>query len=271
MKMGRDKLFYYILNNTPNMHKVKKSDIEEYLKRNQVHVINSRQYKTKEIKSYDAKYPLHILQMDLIDYSKKPARQFNYILVVLDLFSRFVWTFALTKKQPDKVLAAFMKINFDRKPKKIVSDNGSEFLAEFQQYLKKEGIKHVFTNPHSPFQNGNVERFNGTYKKLLEGNKMTSGKTWVDYMKDMTKLYNSNVHSSTGFPPKIALKAQVNDEVFENIREKQEKRNANKEDVNREAVFNVGDKVRLKVPKGKLGKHSVNNFTRELYVVKNIR
>lgn len=44
--------------------------------------------------------------------------------------------------------------------KVVQTDNGLEFLGEFEKYLSKLGIKHVFTYPRCPKINGVVERFN---------------------------------------------------------------------------------------------------------------
>jgi hypothetical protein len=47
--------------------------------------------------------------------------------------------------------------------KKIRSDNGSEFKnLQVEEYLEEEGIKHEFSAPYTPQQNGVVERKNRT-------------------------------------------------------------------------------------------------------------
>ena len=44
--------------------------------------------------------------------------------------------------------------------KTVQTDNGLEFLGEFEIYLNKVGIRHLFTYPRCPKINGVVERFN---------------------------------------------------------------------------------------------------------------
>jgi hypothetical protein len=47
--------------------------------------------------------------------------------------------------------------------KKIRSDNGSEFKnPQVEEFLEEEGIKHEFSAPYTPHQNGVVERKNRT-------------------------------------------------------------------------------------------------------------
>lgn len=47
----------------------------------------------------------------------------------------------------------------------IQTDNGSEFLDEFDHCCQTNNFKHLFTYPHSPRINGVVERFNRTIKE----------------------------------------------------------------------------------------------------------
>jgi transposase InsO family protein len=52
---------------------------------------------------------------------------------------------------------------FELKLKKIRSDNGSEFKnLQVEEFLEEEGIKHEFSAPYTPQQNGVVERKNRT-------------------------------------------------------------------------------------------------------------
>jgi transposase InsO family protein len=47
----------------------------------------------------------------------------------------------------------------------IQTDNGSEYLGEFDRYVISKGFKHVFTYPRCPKINGCVERANRTLKE----------------------------------------------------------------------------------------------------------
>lgn len=44
----------------------------------------------------------------------------------------------------------------------VQTDNGSEFLGDFHEYLEKSNLTHSFIYPHSPRINGYIERFNWT-------------------------------------------------------------------------------------------------------------
>lgn len=47
----------------------------------------------------------------------------------------------------------------------IQTDNGSEFLGDFHEYLEQRKITHLFTYPRSPRVNGAIERFNRTIQE----------------------------------------------------------------------------------------------------------
>ena len=69
----------------------------------------------------------------------------TYILVVQDVFSRFIWTEALLNKRPQTVAAAFQQI-LDRAsviPKALQSDGGAEFGGPFQALLAANNIMYT--------------------------------------------------------------------------------------------------------------------------------
>lgn len=47
----------------------------------------------------------------------------------------------------------------------VQTDNGSEFLDEFEEYCQSQNLIHLFTYPHSPKINGVIERFNRTIQE----------------------------------------------------------------------------------------------------------
>jgi transposase InsO family protein len=112
--------------------------------------------------------PLELLHKDLfgpiayisIDGSK-------YCLVIVDDYSRFTWVFFLQEKsQTQETLKRFLRRaqnEFGLRIKKIRSDNGTEFKnSQIEGFLEEEGIKHGFSYPYTPQQNGVAERKNRT-------------------------------------------------------------------------------------------------------------
>jgi hypothetical protein len=74
--------------------------------------------------------------------------------------------FLQEKSQTQETLKGFLRWaqnKFGLRIKKIRSDNGTEFKnSQIEGFLEEEGIKHEFSSPYMPQQNGIVERKNRT-------------------------------------------------------------------------------------------------------------
>lgn len=65
-------------------------------------------------------------------------KSIKFLLVVIDIFSRFVWVQSLKNKNGKEVVKGFQQIlHKGRKCKKLRTDKGSEFTNRLlQQYIK---------------------------------------------------------------------------------------------------------------------------------------
>lgn len=87
-----------------------------------------------------------------------------YFVSIVDVFSRYAscrLVKSLTAKNILDVYLEFVEA-YPNQVRQVQTDNGHEFLGEFDQYLTKQNIPHAFTYPRSPKINGVVERFNRT-------------------------------------------------------------------------------------------------------------
>ena len=84
----------------------------------------------------------------------------------------------------------------------VQTDNGLEFLGEFERYLKKSNIKHIFTYPRCPRINGVVERYNRSIQEeFINYNLHTLHdlKTFSFNLADYLLFYNcQRVHKTLG-------------------------------------------------------------------------
>lgn len=88
---------------------------------------------------------------------------YNYFLTVVDDFSKASWVFLFSSKTqvPSfiKNFTVYVKNQLSKSVKVIQSDNGTEFTNnDVQNYLQSLGIVHHTSCPHTPQQNGHVER-----------------------------------------------------------------------------------------------------------------
>ena len=113
------------------------------------------------------KCPMEVLACDFTELPSSSG--FRYLLVIIDVFSRYPMAFPLrdmtTKSVIEKFSEVFSQFGF---PDAILSDQGSQFESrEFLQFLEKFHIKKLRTNAYHPAGNGLCERFNGTLKRSL--------------------------------------------------------------------------------------------------------
>jgi transposase InsO family protein len=133
--------------------------------------------------------PLKMLHMDLfgpVTYISIGGNKYD--LVIIDDYSRFTWVFFLQdKSETEEMLKKFLRMpqnEFDAKVKKIRSDNDTEFKNnQVQDFLYEEDIKHVFSAPYSPQQNGVAKRKNCTLiemTRIMLDKYKTSDQFWVE-------------------------------------------------------------------------------------------
>lgn len=94
----------------------------------------------------------------------------------------------------------------------VQTDNGSEFLGVFDDYLTQQNVTHYFSYPRSPKVNGYIERFNRTLQEeFIE----RCDAWWYDLTAGDQKLtkyltwYNAQrPHASLGYRPPLAYVQQ---------------------------------------------------------------
>ena len=117
--------------------------------------------------------PLELIHSDVCGkLSSKSLGGAEYFVTFIDDKTRYVWAYAIKRKSD--VFKRFcewkteVEKSLGQNVKILRSDNGGEFTSgEFEDYLKKEGIKHQFTIPKCPQQNGVAERFNRTLVEMV--------------------------------------------------------------------------------------------------------
>ena len=103
-----------------------------------------------------------------LDQNARENREIKYILVVIDSFSKFLWTHPLKSKNAQYVTNAMTHIlnRSKRTPKKLFTDNGKEYYnASFQTLMKKNHIHHYST--FSPLKAFIAERVIRTINEKL--------------------------------------------------------------------------------------------------------
>lgn len=124
----------------------------------------TRYQKLRTRKSPKVKEP-GFIEIDMIHVTINQKRL--YFVSIIDIFTRFALVRKVSNpssKQATQVFQEFQEI-YQESIHTVQTDNGSEFLKSFHQYLEDQEIKHIFIYPNSPKLNGVVERFNRTVQE----------------------------------------------------------------------------------------------------------
>ncbi|KAI3802056.1 hypothetical protein L1987_30180 [Smallanthus sonchifolius] len=112
--------------------------------------------------------PLELLHMDLFGpISIRSIGGKSFCLVVTDDFSRFSWVHFLGTKDETADILQYFILSLESlcklKVRRIRSDNGTEFKNNLMElFCLKKGIRHEFSAPYTPQQNGVAEWKNRT-------------------------------------------------------------------------------------------------------------
>ncbi len=186
---------------------------------------------------------------------------YNFILTVIDVFSKYAWAIPLKDKTALSVLTAFKTIFEERSPLRLHTDEGKEFLNKnLKDYLKKMNIKHFVI--YSEMKAAVVERFNRTLKeKMWRYFTFQKTKRYIDILPDLLSSYNNTYHRSIKMKP-TEVDEKNEDQVWFNLYGEMPKQ--------KKLKFNIGDKVRISKDKGLFDKGYTSNWKKELFVIKDI-
>jgi hypothetical protein len=264
---GRDKL-YDLVKDNPN-HPSKKQ-IMAWLKNQETHQLHLRPKRSTAIRPIVLNKPDTLYQMDLIDMGiKNMDRNYRYILVLVDAFSKKAYTKPLITKTAEAIFKAFREI-YDKYRldfRTLMTDNGSEFKGKLEEFLKNNDIKHITGIAGRPQSQGIVERLNGTIKNLIYKNQTaTDSKGWKDVLPQLVDNYNNSIHRSTGERPDMI----DNPNTIQQVATKVKSRFHKSPNLNDPDDLKEGDKVRIKIFKNPLEKASTQNWSKAIYKIERV-
>lgn len=223
---------------------IKKQNVDQLFKS----VKRQDQYSTITVEGIRSEF-----QMDIMVYDRYQYHHYQYIYVIVDIYSRYACARAMTNRENTTIISC-MEDMFKVMgiPKCISSDNEFDTL-EYQKYCIKHDIETKYSEPGDILKNSIVERLNktlaGYIKKMRVGSKIYD---WPKHLSAIMDNYNNSYHRTIRNTP------------F-NIFFKGEK---NKQDiliVPRD--FDVGDSVRIKIKKHVFDKGDIETYSREVYKI----
>jgi hypothetical protein len=199
---------------------------------------------------------------------KKQNNGYNYMLNVIDVFSKYAWSIPMKNKTGKTTLEGFQKIvnESGRIPKHIWVDQGKEFYNKDVIHWAKENNIKIYSTYTSESKSVVAERFNRTLKEMM-WRRFTAENTrnWIDMLDSLMCKYNTRVHSTIGMTPVQASQEKNFLDVLENTI------NKTRAIPKRKAKFKIGDKVRMSRKKGKFEKGHHPNWTEQLFIVDEVQ
>ena len=147
----------------------------------------------------------HVWSYDFLSARTHDGRAFR-ILTIIDEYTRECLAIEVGRRlDADAVLQRLTELFVSRRPPdSIRSDNGPEFTAKaVREWLGRVGVKTLFIEPGSPWENGYNESFNGKLRgELLNGEISYSLKEARILIERWRQEYNTvRPHSALGYRP----------------------------------------------------------------------
>ena len=200
--------------------------------------------------------------MDMTNISKY-NRNFKYVLVCIDVLSRFAWAVSLKTKKGPEVMHAFETVFAGgRKPLRLRTDKGTEFTNKVTEgFLKSVNVLHMKTQT-TEIKACYAERLIKTLKARIY-RYFTHKQTYkyVDKLNDVVSGYNNTYHRSIKRKPS-QVTAENQDQVwFEQYAEPLINSPGRK--IN--AKYTVGTLVRISHVRGIFDREYSQRWTGELF------
>lgn len=204
---GVQKLYDAVLED--KTYRITQHDIKTWLEGNESYTMNRAVKKVQRrprvvVSGIDDQF-----EADLASFDQKHVIEQNdgikYLLVVIDVFSRYLWIKPLKNKSASNVVNAFKSIfaKSKRIPRRIRTDRGSEFTsAVTRSFFSKKGVHQMFTS--NELQANYVERVIKTIKSKISRQFEPKSRNfrYIDKLQDVVDSYNKTWHSGIRSKPK---------------------------------------------------------------------
>ena len=156
------------------------------------------------LETIQATYPFEKISWDIMGPLPSTPRGHQYMLLVTDLFTKWVEAFPLVDTTATTLATTLMNEVVCRYgvPAYLHSDQGANLCSTVVQELcRLLGIHRTRTSAYHPEGNGQVERMNRTVENMLAKVIAEDQQNWDLYLPKVLLAYRTSIHEVTGFTP----------------------------------------------------------------------
>ena len=265
---GKKNLYHIV--KKENKYPITHIQIQKWLKSQNVYTVNRNVKRNFQrgcviVSGIDDQWDIDLASFDK-EY--KDNKGYKHLLVVIDIFSRFVWIEPLLNKSAPNIVNAFKKVlSKGREPRRLRSDAGTDFTSsKFQALCKEKGITHFTT--HNEKQANYVERVIKTIKsKIYKYIHSTNSEKYIDVLQDIVSAYNNRWHKGIKMEPINVNNTNENKLWWQMYWPKQEISKKRKKGKRNAFKFNIGDQVRISGVKTALGREYHTKWSGEVFKI----
>lgn len=223
-----------------------------------------RKFKTAQVRvtSIDSQFEADLSYVGNI---AKENDNIQYLLFVIDVFSRFLWIEPLKDKKAKSVLYALKKVFAERKPVRLRVDKGSEFIdRNVKRYMRDNKI-YMFTTQNVPKANY-VERVQRTFKTLMwRYLRHRRNYRYIDQLQDLVDNYNASPHRSLNYIAPKDVSKQNEADLWAFMYLKKPKKGISKRQL--PFKFQLNDLVRISYLKHPFRRSYQQQYTGEVFKI----
>ncbi|XP_077270152.1 uncharacterized protein LOC143901600 [Temnothorax americanus] len=191
---------------------------------------------------------------------------YSYVLVIIDVLSKYVWVETLRYKTSEHVTTAFQRVLSKSDGRVLVylqTDKGKEIIGRpLQKFLEENDIRfRVARNPD--IKAAVVEHFNRTLKeRMWRYFTHKNTRRYVDVLQDIVSAYNHTRHSSIRMQPAVVTRENARvarENIVRQWRKSEKMKRAQK------AKYSVGELVRVSRAKATFEKGYEARWSEEIF------
>ena len=254
-------------------NELKHKAVAQYLQKENTYTLN-RQVRSRYpqnrlvVEGYDSNWDIDLAELSLLH---KENNGYKYVLLAIDVFSRYIWLRPLKTKYAKEIVNALKTVFKEgRQPNIIRTDGGREFQnAMVKTFLANNGIHllQTYNSTQANYSERAIKTIKSKiYRYLIHRNTLK----YVDVLQDFAKSYNNTIHSSIGRPPAEVTKENESEVRFEEyMRRRKPKNDAGYP--HQQMKFKVGDKVRVSLRRSAFQREYDQRWSGEVFVVTEAR